>query len=161
RRRLMLLTQLGIAATTLLLLVNALLPEPRVWALFVLGFMGASFFCLGIGGMPSVVPRLVPEDTIVLAAGHPTPSGSFHQFPALAATFGSAALASVPARVTIAQLPRIAPVPDADRPSVSSILDGFRYVKTQPVVLGFMLVDINAMVFGMPMALFPAIATHR
>ena len=34
-------------------------------------------------------------------------------------------------------------------------------MRTQPVVLGFMLVDVNAMVFGMPMALFPAIATHR
>jgi len=31
----------------------------------------------------------------------------------------------------------------------------------QPVVLGFMLVDVNAMVFGMPLALFPAIATHK
>jgi hypothetical protein len=41
-----------------------------------------------------------------------------------------------------------------------SIAGGFRYVRTQPVVLGFMLVDVNAMVFGMPMALFPAIATH-
>jgi MFS family permease len=34
-------------------------------------------------------------------------------------------------------------------------------VRSQPVVLGFMLVDVNAMVFGMPMALFPAIASHR
>src|SRR5262249_20777167 len=58
-------------------------------------------------------------------------------------------------------LPAIAPVGDADRPSVRSILDGFRYVRTQPVVLGFMLVDVNAMIFGMPMALFPAIATHK
>jgi MFS family permease len=42
-----------------------------------------------------------------------------------------------------------------------SIADGFRYVRRQPVVLGFMLVDVNAMIFGMPMALFPAIATHK
>ena len=62
---------------------------------------------------------------------------------------------------SIAQLPRIEPSPDAGRPSLASIADGFRYVTTQPVVLGFMLVDLNAMVFGMPMALFPAIATHR
>ena len=30
-----------------------------------------------------------------------------------------------------------------------------------PVILGFMLVDTNAMIFGMPTALFPALATHR
>ena len=40
-------------------------------------------------------------------------------------------------------------------------MEGFRYVRTQPVILGFMIVDVNAMVFGMPMALFPALAQHR
>jgi MFS family permease len=58
-------------------------------------------------------------------------------------------------------LPAIAPVPDAERASLGSIVEGFRYVKSQPVLLGFMLVDMNAMIFGMPMSLFPAIATHR
>ena len=38
---------------------------------------------------------------------------------------------------------------------------GFRYVRSQPVILGFFLVDTNAMIFGMPSALFPAIAAHR
>lgn len=173
RRRLMLLTQLGIAATTLLLLANALLAEPQVWALFVLGFLGASFFCLGIGGMRSVVPRLVPEEKVAAAAVLESISGSFAsvagpaaaglliKFVGLPATYGLDLLAFVPGLLSIAQLPRIDPVPDAGRPSVASIVDGFRYVTTQPVVLGFMLVDLNAMVFGMPMALFPAIATHR
>jgi MFS family permease len=41
-----------------------------------------------------------------------------------------------------------------------SILDGFRYVRTQPVILGIFLVDTNAMIFGMPMALFPALGEH-
>src|SRR3954467_2110349 len=173
RRRLMLLTQLGIAATTLLLLANALLPEPQVWALFVLGFAGASFFCLGIGGMRSVVPRLVPEEKVAAAAVLESISGSFSsvagpaaaglliKFVGLPATYAIAALAFIPRLLSIAQLPRIPPVANVDRVSLNSILDGFRYVKTQPVVLGFMLVDVNAMVFGMPMALFPAIATHR
>ena len=173
RRRLMLVTQLGIAATTLLLLANALLAEPRVWALYVLAFAGASFFCLGIGGMRSVVPRLVPEDKVAAAAVLQSISGSFSavagpalaglciKFVGLPATYALDAVAFVPGIAGILQLPRIEPSPDAGRPSLDSILDGFRYVKTQPVVLGFMLVDLNAMIFGMPMALFPAIATHR
>ena len=61
---------------------------------------------------------------------------------------------------SILVLPKIEPVADADRPSLRSIADGFRYVIHQPVVLGFMLVDVNAMVFGMPMALFPALGAH-
>ena len=173
RRRLMLVTQLGIAATTVLLFVNAIAPHPQVWALFVLGFAGASFFCLGIGAMRSVVPRLVPEDKVASAAVLESISGSFSsvagpalaglsiKFAGLPATYAIDVVAFVPGIASIAQLPRIEPSPEAGRPSIASILDGFRYVTTQPVVLGFMLVDLNAMVFGMPMALFPAIATHR
>ncbi len=50
------------------------------------------------------------------------------------------------------------PAPDADRPSLRSILDGFRYVKRRKVLLGIFVVDTNAMIFGMPRALFPAFA---
>ena len=49
---------------------------------------------------------------------------------------------------------------DADAPSLRSIAEGFRYVPPQQVLLGFLLVDSNAMVFGMPRALFPALAAH-
>ena len=67
-------------------------------------------------------------------------------------------LASITA---VALLPRLAAAHDADRPSRSSIAAGFRYVRRQPVILGFFLVDTNAMIFGMPSALFPALAAHR
>jgi MFS family permease len=173
RRRLLLWTQAGMALVGALLLVNAALPHPRVWVLFVLAFFSASFFCLGIGGMRSIMPRLVPAEKLSAALVLESISSSFSAVagPALGgvligfvgltstyafdlATFG-AGIASIFA------LPSIAPVPDAERASLRSIVDGFRYVKTQPVILGFMLVDINAMIFGMPMALFPAIATHR
>ena len=59
RRRLLIWTQLGMALTGALLLLNSVLADPRVWALFVLAFFSASFFCLGIGGMRSITPRLV------------------------------------------------------------------------------------------------------
>jgi len=37
-------------------------------------------------------------------------------------------------------------------------MEGLRYAKSRPELMGTYLVDINAMFFGMPMALFPAIA---
>jgi MFS family permease len=52
----------------------------------------------------------------------------------------------------------VAPPPDSERPSVRSILDGLRYARSRPELMGTYLVDINAMFFGMPMALFPAVA---
>jgi MFS family permease len=67
------------------------------------------------------------------------------------ATFGASMLA-------VWLLPRVPPTPDADRPSLRSIVEGFRYVRTQPVLLGILVADSNAMIFGMPEALFPAFA---
>ena len=58
-------------------------------------------------------------------------------------------------------LPRIPASPDADRPGLRSVVQGFRYLRNQRVVLGSFLVDANAMVFGMPSALFPALAEER
>jgi len=173
RRRLLIVTQTGMAVTGVGLVVNAAIASPRVWLLFVLAFFSASFFCLGVGGMRSVTPRLVPEDKVPAAMVLEGVSSSFSAVagPALAGVLiGALGLTTtyaidlatfVAGIASILALPAIAPVAHADRPSLRSILDGFRYVKTQPVVLGFMLVDVNAMVFGMPMALFPAIATHR
>ena len=54
---------------------------------------------------------------------------------------------------------RASPPPaDADAPSLRSIVEGLRYAGSRPELLGTYLVDINAMLFGMPQALFPAIA---
>ena len=173
RRRLLIWTQLGMAVVGVGLVVNAAVAHPSVTACFVLGFFAASFFCLGVGGMRSITPRLVPEDKVPAAMVLESVSGSFTSVagPALAGI--TIKLVGLTAAYTIdlgtfaigiasiLALPAIAPVADADRPSLRSIVEGFRYVRRQPVVLGFMIVDINAMVFGMPMALFPAIATHR
>jgi MFS family permease len=58
-------------------------------------------------------------------------------------------------------LMRASPPPaDADAPSLRSIAEGLRYAGSRPELLGTYLVDINAMLFGMPQALFPAIATR-
>lgn len=46
----------------------------------------------------------------------------------------------------------------ADAPSLSRIVDGLRYARSRQELLGTYLIDIAAMFFGMPIALFPAIA---
>ena len=173
RRRLLIWTQVGMAVTGVGLVVNAAIPHPQEWACFVLAFFSASFFCLGIGGMRSITPRLVPPERLSAAlvlesisssfasVAGPAFSGVLIGFVGLTWTYVFDLATFIAGIASIFALPAIAPVANADRPSLRSIADGFRYVRTQPVVLGFMLVDVNAMVFGMPMALFPAIATHK
>src|SRR5439155_10207882 len=56
-------------------------------------------------------------------------------------------------------LMRAVPPPvDAERPSLRRVVEGLRYAKSRQELIGTYAVDILAMFFGMPFALFPAIA---
>ena len=50
------------------------------------------------------------------------------------------------------------PPPDAERPSLGRVVEGLRYARSRPELIGTYLVDMAAMFFGMPMALFPELA---
>ena len=52
----------------------------------------------------------------------------------------------------------VPPPPDAAPPSIARIKEGWRYARSRQDLIGTYLVDINAMLFAMPIALFPAVA---
>jgi MFS family permease len=61
--------------------------------------------------------------------------------------------------VTVAFLSPQRPVGGGQRPGLRSVTDGFRFLRGRQSIQGAYLIDINAMVFGMPRALFPALAS--
>ena len=52
------------------------------------------------------------------------------------------------------------PPPEGARPSLRGIVEGVRYARSRPELLGTYGVDFVAMFFGMPMALYPAFAAE-
>ena len=52
----------------------------------------------------------------------------------------------------------VPPLLGGERPSLRGVLDGWNYARSRPELVGTYVVDVVAMVFGMPEALFPAIA---
>ena len=63
--------------------------------------------------------------------------------------------------VAIVTLALMRSIPVADEPKqshVGRVLEGLRYARARPVLLGTYLIDVNAMFFAMPLALFPALA---
>jgi MFS family permease len=173
RRRLLLVTETLLALVALGFAYNASLAEPHVWAIYVLVTLAMSIFSLGVAGMNTVIPRLVESHELPAANAIENVYGSTTNVagPALggvliallglkgaylldAATF-AASLWSV------WRLPALQPAHDAERPSWATIRQGFRFVRQKPVLLGMFLTDSNAMVFGMPRALFPALAIDR
>jgi MFS family permease len=173
RGRLMLVQQIGMLGGSLGLAANAALDEPRVWPLYVFEFVISASFSLGIGAQRSMTPQLVEEEHFLAASAlnsvtsqfgavaGPAFAGVLIKFVDLKWIYLADSLSYLGAIVAVTLLPRLVVREDADRPSLRSIVTGFRYVRRQPVILGFFLIDTNAMIFGMPMALFPAIAEHR
>ena len=170
RRRLLLLSDVALLLTTAGLLVNSLLPDPQVWALFLGEILGTTAYGFQRPARNALTPRLVADDQLLAAiavedvvftlarVAGPSMAGfliaGFGLPVAFAidiGTFGASLLA-------IWLLPPAPPSPDADRPSLQSILDGLRYVRRREVLLGIFVVDTIAMIFGMPRAVFPAFA---
>jgi MFS family permease len=173
RRRMLLVTEVLLALVALGFAFNASLAEPRVWAIYVLVTLAMSFFSLGVAGMNTVIPRLVEPHELATANAIENVYGSTTNVAgpalggALIAVLGLKGAYLLDAGTFVASLWsvwRLPPLPvshDAERPSWETIKEGFRFVKRKPVLLGMFLVDSNAMVFGMPRALFPALAINR
>jgi len=173
RRKLLLVTEVLLAIVALAFAFNASLAHPRVWALYVLVTLAMSVFSLGVAGLNTVIPRLVGPDELAAANAIENVYGSMTNVagPAL----GGALIALLNYRGaylldagtfaaslwSVWRLPPLSPAHDAQRPSLRTIAEGFRFVRRKKVLLGMFLTDSNAMVFGMPRALFPALAFGR
>ena len=170
RRRMVRLTEALLALGTLVLVANSLLAEPRVWVLFFCAALFAGLNGLQRPSLDALLPRLVPAEQLPAAIALRSLGGTASMIggPALGgllvATLGPAATYSIDfltfaASLAALCLMRAVPPPaGADRPSLRSVAEGLRYARGRPELLGTYLVDINAMFFGMPMALFPAVA---
>jgi MFS family permease len=170
RRRMLQLTELSLAGASGVLLVNALLPDPQLWVLFVVAAAMAALDGLQRPSLDALTPRLVDRDeipaasaissfrfTIGMIAG-PAIGGVLIATAGLSATYGID-LATFLVSLSMLRLMRAAPPPpDAAEISLASILEGIRYASRNQVLVGTYAVDIVAMFFGMPMALFPAFA---
>jgi MFS family permease len=170
RRRMLLLSDIALMLVSGGLLVNALLPGPRVWFLFVAEALGTAAYGFQRPARNALTPRLVPGDQLLAAiavedlvsnlarVAGPALAGVLIAALGLASAFGIDIATFAASLLSIWLLPPSPPAPDADRPSLQSILDGFRLVRRRKALLGIFVVDTNAMIFGMPKSLFPAFA---
>jgi MFS family permease len=68
RRTVVLVTETGLALVACVFLVNALLPHPQIWALFLLQSLSIAVYSFGRPAMSSLAPRLVPDEEIAAAS---------------------------------------------------------------------------------------------
>lgn len=173
RRRLLLVTESAEALAVGGLAVNAALPHPSLGVLFALATVASACFSVGISAMRALPARLVPPDTFVAAAAldgiyygvggiaGPAIAGLLIKFAGLTSVYAIDSISFVASLVAILGLPAMPPLDEIVGPGVRAIGEAFRFLVSQKAMLGFFVVDTNAMVFGMPIALFPAIADRR
>src|SRR4051794_15942693 len=170
RRKLLLLTQLGLMGTSGVLVLLALQPSPPLLALYAVAFVSAGLSSVDQPARASSIPRLVPPERLpaAISLNQVMFNASAVIGPAIGgivlAAFGIAAayfidlvsyLAAIAALVLMHPIP---PTPGSARASIQSILEGLRFARSKRELLATFIVDINAMVFGSPRALFPALA---
>jgi len=171
RRSMVLLTELAFAVMSALLLANSLLPSPLLWVVYAVTALQAGLFALQRPSLDSLLPRLVPGEELIAAGALNTLRGTFSLVagPALAgvliaqtglpAAFGVDVATFAVSLAALALMRATPPPPDAARPSLRRVAEGLRYARSRPDLLGTYTVDMIAMFFGMPEALFPAIAS--
>jgi MFS family permease len=170
RRRLVIVMHAILAVMSALMAVNAARDQPLLWPLYVFATLSAGLYTFNRPAMSTWPARLLPPDLLPSAFALEAGFGSVSQMagPVLA---GVLILTIQPAGaflvdvftflVVIAMVWRMKPSPpSSEDASVSwaAIVDGFRFLKGKRTIQSVFAIDLNAMIFGFPMALFPAIA---
>ena len=174
RRKLLLITNTGIAVTSVLFWLQAVSGLDSVAALMILLAVQQAFWGLNAPARNASIARLVPEAQLpaanalgstVMQTGQvvgPLLAGVLIPVIGLPELYLIDALALCVTVWAVYRLPSLPPLAAAAarRAGVREIAEGFRYISAHKVLLLSFLADIIAMVFGMPRALFPQLASE-
>ena len=170
RRRVVLAADVGLAAGCAFLAGNALLARPMVWPLFAAAAWMSALSGLQRPSLEAITPRLVDKAELATVATLSTLRGSIGMItgPAiggmllasagLASTYGVDLATYAFSFAAIRAIRALPPPEGAESPSLERLREGFRYARSRQELIGTYVVDFVAMVFGMPLALFPALS---
>jgi MFS family permease len=172
RRLLLIIASCGLAAASVLLWLQAALALNNVWVVLCLLSVQQAFYAVNSPTMSAAIPRMVPGEQLPAANSlnmtvmqfgaivGPLLAGVMLRWVDLSTLYLiDAVTCLVPVWATF----RLAPMPAtngqaAGRWGFTAVFDGFRYLSGNRVVLMSFVVDLIAMILGMPRALFPQMA---
>ncbi|WP_269857609.1 MFS transporter [Streptomyces sp. RPT161] len=170
RRKLIVYCEGALGLLSAALLVNALLPHPAVWPLYVVAALSSALSGLQRPAIDAIVPRIVPHEQLTAAAAlnslrwqlgaiaGPSLAGVLIACSGTAWAYGIDVASFV---VSVALSLGLRPSPaahDAERPSWRGLAEGAHYAWRRKELLGTYVVDIVAMFFAFPTAVFPFLA---
>ncbi|MFD0361551.1 MFS transporter [Nocardia sp. GCM10030253] len=170
RRKLLLITNAGTGLTALAFWVQAAAGLDNVWVVLGLFATQQAFFAVNQPTRSATIPRLLPPEQLaaanslsmtvqqVGAIAGPVLAGALIPLIGLSTLYLIDAIALLATVWAVWKLPAFPPTGTVTKAGFRTVLDGFAYLATQRILLASFAVDVIAMVFGMPRALFPQIA---
>ncbi|WP_370026854.1 MFS transporter [Planotetraspora sp. GP83] len=172
RRKLLLTSSLISWSATLTLLLNAVFLD-NVWLLIAAVAVQSTGVAIASPTRNAIIPRLVPAHLVPsantlnftlsslgavlgpLLGGVVLAGGGYGMAYLIDAVLFSASLYAA------VRLPRLEPLGEAAAPGLRAVADGLRYIIASPIVLMSFVVDIIAMAFALPRALYPELTATR
>jgi MFS family permease len=172
KRKMLRYTEIGQTFVTLILLLNSLIAQPRIWIMFFAVALHAALAALQRPAFESFIQKVIPVEmmTAVMALNSIRFSIGMILGPAIAgviATQFTPSWAYLIDLVTFAaslaavfMLKFVPPPENPDRPSIAGVVGSVKYAFSRQELVGTYFIDIAAMFFAFPQALYPALAEH-
>jgi MFS family permease len=169
RRRLLLVTQVLLGGCSVALALNAGQRHPHLWPFFVVTAVAAGFSGIDAPTRNAVVPNILPKELLPSAFAlwqvlwqvglvvGPAVAGVIIAHSGVSTAFWIDAASYAVALTAVILLPAMPPQGGGTKASVGSVVEGFRYLRSNRLLQSTFVIDLDAMIFGMPRALFPAI----
>ena len=173
RRVVLLYTQVLLAATSVALAFNAMTAHPHMWAIYVITAVAAAISGVDYPARNASLPAMVTRDELpaalalrqvqyqVGAVVGPAVAGLLLSGVGVAAVYWIDAATFGAALAAAMMIHALRPEGGGTKAGFASVAEGLRYLRANRLIASTMVIDINAMVFGMPRAVFPALGLDR
>lgn len=173
RRLLLIIASIGLAGASVLLWLQAALALNNVWVVLCLLGVQQAFYAVNSPTRSAAIPRMLPGEQLPAANSlnmtvmqfgaivGPLMAGFLLTWVDLSTLYlidAVTCVAPIWATFRLAPMPPASAEEGSSRWGLTAVLDGFRYLAGNRVVLMSFVVDLVAMIFGMPRALFPQMA---
>jgi MFS family permease len=171
RKKLLIIAEFSLGLGCLVLMFNAYLTHPHLWLIFITAAFMSGMNGLHRPALESMTQQVVSKDDLprvsalssfkfnLSSIAGPAIGGLMIAHFGLVITFLLDFISFLISLIALYLIKNIPYFPVSNEQSAfSSLVQGVRYALSRQELLGSYCVDFMAMVFGMPLALFPAIA---
>ncbi len=170
KRKMLRFTEVGQTVVTAILLGNSLLPQPQIWILFVAVALHAGLAAIQRPAFESFIQKVIPAEMMsaVMALNSIRFSIGMIVGPAVAGiiatqlspsvAYGIDFLTFAASLIAVFMLRSVPSPENAERPSLAGIKKAWKYAFSRQELVGTYFIDIAAMFFAFPQALYPALA---